>query len=143
MSHFTKSQIEEIRQRLATKAVRDSDLENTSSFDGDDFVAIVQDGENRKLDVNTFRNELQNGPRGESAYEAAVRHGYTGTEEEWVNQILDLALAGRVATLEEAVGGATGIEHNISDLLTRVSALETSDFEGEVTDDTDYGEVEI
>ena len=65
MSHFTKSQIEEIRQRLATKAVRDSDLENASSFDGDDFTVIVQDGENKKLDVNAFRNELQNGPKGD------------------------------------------------------------------------------
>lgn len=143
MNHFTKSQIEEIRQRLATKAIRDSDLDKASSFDGDDFTVIVQDGENRKLDVNAFRNELQNGPRGESAYEAAVRHGYTGTEEEWVSQILDFALAGRVTAIENVIGGETGIEHNVNDLLFRVSALENSDFDGEVTDDTDYGEVEI
>ena len=82
--HFTKEQIDEIRRQLATDAVRDTDFPETDSFHGEDYVAIVQDGRNKRLSCDTFRNELQNGPQGESTYEIAVRHGYTGTEEEWL-----------------------------------------------------------
>ena len=82
--HFTKEQIDEIRRQLATDAVRDTDLPEADVLDYEDYVAIVQDGRNKKISGDTLRNNLSQGPRGESSYEIAVRHGYEGTEEEWL-----------------------------------------------------------
>ncbi len=87
MAHFTESQIEEIRRRLSKKAVKDSELPETDALGSEDFVAIVQNGTNKRISADTFREELQNGPQGEpgkSAYEIAVQHGFEGTEEEWI-----------------------------------------------------------
>lgn len=64
MKYFTKAQIDEIRRALATSSVKDTDLEETSTIESDDCVAIVQDGTNKKISVDAFRNELQNGPKG-------------------------------------------------------------------------------
>ena len=36
------------------------------------------------MTVEDLRINLSKGPRGESAYEVAVRHGYVGTEEQWL-----------------------------------------------------------
>ena len=82
--HFTKEQIDEIRRQLATDAVRDTDLPEADVLDYEDYVAIVQDGRNKKISGDTLRNNLSQGPRGESSYDIAVRHGYQGTEEEWL-----------------------------------------------------------
>lgn len=65
MKYFTKNQIDEISRALATLSVRDTDLEETSTIESDDCVAVVQDGINKKISVDAFRNELQNGPKGD------------------------------------------------------------------------------
>lgn len=89
MSHFTKSQIDEIQRRLATLSVRDSDLPETDTLTSDDFVAIVQDGENRRISVDAFGGGTkgEKGDDGKSAYELAVEEGYSGTLEEWLNSL--------------------------------------------------------
>ena len=92
MAHFTESEIEEIWRRLSKRTVNDSELPETEALSSEDFVAIVQDGTNKKISADTFRDELQNGPKGErgySAYEIAVRHGFVGTEEEWINKYIN------------------------------------------------------
>lgn len=47
------------------------------------------------LDVVTVVSELNSsvGPRGYSAYEIAVQHGYTGTEEQWLDSLKPLITA--------------------------------------------------
>ncbi len=83
--YLTKRQLEEIAQQIASISKKDSDFEETFELNGEDYVAIVQNGVNKKISGDVFRDELHNGPQGESAYEIAVRHGYVGTEEEWLN----------------------------------------------------------
>ena len=51
MKYFTKAQIEEIRRALATEGVKDTDLDNAHALSGDELVAIVQDGVNKKVGV--------------------------------------------------------------------------------------------
>lgn len=82
--HFTKEQIDEIRRQLATNSVRDTDFEEAEFLEYEDYVAIIQDGKNKRISGDNLRNNLSQGPRGESSYEIAVRHGYEGTEEEWL-----------------------------------------------------------
>lgn len=48
----SKELVQQIAQQLATKAVRDSDLPETHAVYLDDFLAIVQDGENRKVGLS-------------------------------------------------------------------------------------------
>lgn len=92
MYYFTKNQIDEIQRRLATLSVRDSDLPETDTLTSDDFVAIVQDGENRRISVDAFggggkSEKGDKGDDGKSAYELAVEKGYSGTLEEWLNSL--------------------------------------------------------
>ena len=97
MIHFTKSQIEEIGRQLALHGVRDTDLETANALNGEEYIAIVQGGENRKVKVNQLYNEdlireiLETIARGESAYEIAVRNGFVGTEEEWLRSLSGMA----------------------------------------------------
>lgn len=51
MAHFTKQEIEEIRQRLATLAVKDSQFPSATAVYLEDFVAIVQEGINKKVTI--------------------------------------------------------------------------------------------
>lgn len=91
--YLSKKQIEEIAQQIASISKKDSDFEETFELNGEDYVAIVQDGVNKKISGDLFRDELQNGPRGESAYEVAKRVSGKGddfpSEEEWPNDPVD------------------------------------------------------
>ena len=51
MRYFTIQQIDEIRKQLATFGVRDTDLITASLLRGDEYVAIVQDGKNKKISL--------------------------------------------------------------------------------------------
>lgn len=54
MKHFTKEQIEEIRIQLATKAVRDSDFDETFSIQDEDFVPILQGEKNKRISAGNM-----------------------------------------------------------------------------------------
>lgn len=56
--YFTRQQIEEIRNQLAIRTVKDSDFPTTSKIEYDDFVAIVQNGVNKKININALFQEL-------------------------------------------------------------------------------------
>lgn len=67
--------VEQVAQRLATKAVRDTDLKDASALVGDEYVAIVQDGENRKIQIDTLLSSID---------AASIR---VGTTEYWNSQV--------------------------------------------------------
>lgn len=75
MKYFTKAQIEEIRKQLATMGVRDTDLPDaTKPLSGDELVAIVQNGINKKVGVRKLIHDylpdnIADGEDGASAYE--------------------------------------------------------------------------
>ena len=52
MAHFTKQEIEEIRIRLAATGVKDSQFPSVTTVNLDDFIAIVQDGKNKKATLS-------------------------------------------------------------------------------------------
>ena len=92
MKYFTKAQIEEIRKQLATMGVRDTDLPNASELSGDELVAIVQDGENRKVGVRKLihdylPDDIADGADGASAYE--VWRSQPGNYNKTVQEFLD------------------------------------------------------
>ena len=82
--YFTQEDYKKIEEYLKQNSKRDTDFPSVTEVTNDDYVPIIQDNENKKISVNALRSELEEGPAGESAYEAAVRHGYQGTEEEWL-----------------------------------------------------------
>lgn len=49
MAHFTKQQIEEIRQRLSASAIKDSQLPSAESIGEEDIFAIAQNGTSKKV----------------------------------------------------------------------------------------------
>lgn len=106
MKYFTKAQIEEIRKQLATMGVRDTDLPDvTAPLSGSELVAIVQNGENRKVGVRKLIHDylpdnIADGEDGASAYE--VWKSQPGNEGKSVEQFLE-SLKG-----EKGETGATG-----------------------------------
>ena len=54
MRYFTKAQIEEIERRLATRSIRDSEFEEAGTVARSDFMAIVQNGVNKRLSMNAL-----------------------------------------------------------------------------------------
>lgn len=56
--YFTKQQIAEIKARLATESFRDTDFDDSTKLHGDEYLAIVQDGLNRKVKLGDFMEEL-------------------------------------------------------------------------------------
>lgn len=61
--YLSKKQIEEIAQQIASISKKDSDFEETFELNGEDYVAIVQDGVNKKISGDLFRSELQKAAR--------------------------------------------------------------------------------
>ena len=90
MKYFTQAQIEEIRRQLATLGIRDTDLENAGPLGGDELVAIIQNGINKKVGVRKLihdylPSDIASGEDGKSAYEIWKENGHpTGTEEEFL-----------------------------------------------------------
>ena len=89
MKYFTKAQIEEIRKQLATMGVRDTDLPVAHELDGDEIVAIVQEGINKKIGVRKLihdflPDDIASGQDGKSAYQIWLDDGHTGTEADFL-----------------------------------------------------------
>ena len=61
MRYFTKAQIEEIASQLATKAMKDSDFEQTESVAKKDFLVVVQNGINKKMRLSDFIADVIDG----------------------------------------------------------------------------------
>lgn len=76
--YFTKQQIEEIARRLATESFRDTDFDNATAITGDEYVAVVQDGLNRKVTMDDFVRQVSSNlvpiPEGE-----VILYGSTGS----------------------------------------------------------------
>ena len=91
---------------MATLGVRDSELEEATSLTGDELVAIVQDGENKKVSVRKLIHDYlpDDIADGASAYEIAVAHGFTGTEQEWLDSLKGQDGSTSVAT-RSTIGG--------------------------------------
>lgn len=116
MKYFTKAQIEEIRRQLATQGVRDTDLDNAGPLSGDELVAIIQNGMNKKVGVRKLihdylPSDIASGEDGKSAYEIWKENGHpTGTEEEFLASLKgnkgDTGATG--ATGPKGATGATG-----------------------------------
>lgn len=83
---LTNEQINEIAARVAENGQKTSTLDDAHELSGNEYVMVVQDGVNRKMTNAQFAAylELEYGQSGASAYQIAVAHGYTGTEEEWL-----------------------------------------------------------
>ncbi len=56
--HFTRDEIEELRKSLATSSMKDSDLDDARKLLLTDYVAVVQDGKNRKVSVEDLGDFL-------------------------------------------------------------------------------------
>lgn len=115
MKYFTKAQIEEIRKQLATLGVRDTDLPNASPLSGDEIVAIVQDGINKKVGVRKLihdylPDDIADGEDGKSAYDIWLEQGNEGTPLQFLESLKgekgDTGATG--ATGPTGATGATG-----------------------------------
>lgn len=65
MIYLTKNQLEEIAQQLAAISVKDSDFDLTTYINDDDFVAIVQNGINKRVLIETLREGIARGDKGD------------------------------------------------------------------------------
>lgn len=115
MKYFTKAQIEEIRKQLATLGVRDTDLPNASPLSGDEIVAIVQGGINKKVGVRKLihdylPDDIADGEDGKSAYDIWLEQGNEGTPLQFLESLKgekgDTGATG--ATGPTGATGATG-----------------------------------
>ena len=79
------------------------------------------------MSVEDLRIGLSKGPRGESAYECAVRHGYVGTEEQWLASLdgksayqiaVELGYVGTEAEWIASLKGAKGDKGRDADIWT-------------------------
>ena len=57
----------EIMSRMATSSVRDSDLEEVSELTGEEYIAIVQNGELKKVSLNMIADFILGEPESEVA----------------------------------------------------------------------------
>lgn len=55
---FTREDINKIHQALLKLGIKDSELPETSDVKNDDTLAIVQDGENKQINVREFLNQI-------------------------------------------------------------------------------------
>jgi hypothetical protein len=60
MPHFSREEIEEIARRLAVLGKRDSEFDSTDFILSDDYLAIVQNGDNRKITAADFFSGMPN-----------------------------------------------------------------------------------
>ena len=68
MIFLTKKQLEIIAQQIAAISVKDSDFDLTEEINDDDFVAIVQNGINKRILIATLREGIAKGDKGENEY---------------------------------------------------------------------------
>lgn len=65
MIYLTRKQLEIIAQQLAAISVKDSDFDLTEEINDDDFVAIVQNGINKRILISTLREGISRGEKGD------------------------------------------------------------------------------
>lgn len=56
---FSKSEIDEITRLIASRGVKDSDFSEATDVSGDDYVAIVQNGVNKKIKLRNFAGNIE------------------------------------------------------------------------------------
>ena len=56
--HFSKEEIDDIKRQLVVTAKHDSELPETNSVTDGDFLAIVQDGLNKRIDIGQFKQSI-------------------------------------------------------------------------------------
>lgn len=110
--YFTKQQIAEIKQRLATESVRDTDFDETTPLTGDEFIAVIQDGLNRKVTMADFVEEVTDNfvviPEGDIAlYNKtgdSTKHGMTqlAITRELANKVNIIDILNYLSRLSEA-----------------------------------------
>ncbi len=59
--HFSKDAVEEMRQQLAVISMKDTDFVETAELSGNEQLAIVQDGVNRRITVKMFTEKILDG----------------------------------------------------------------------------------
>jgi len=108
VSHFTKEQIAEIQSRILTKTVRDSEFDTASALQDVDLIPILQDGNNKKVFVQTLINRILSEPAIAEAVAAVqmildLKPGhldrlgiYVGTTEYWASKAGFIPLAGTI-----------------------------------------------
>ena len=55
---FTREDILKIQKALLQLGVKDSELHNTESVNYNDILSIIQDGENKKIKIKDFFNQI-------------------------------------------------------------------------------------
>lgn len=80
-ANCSKELIKQTTEQLATQAVRDTDFANADSLTGEEYIAIVQNGKNRKIPISEFLSD------------SGVRYG---TTEYWNRQIGYIPPAGTI-----------------------------------------------
>lgn len=111
MKYFTKPQIEEIRKQLATLGIRDTDLPNASELTGEEVIAIVQNGINKKVGIRDFflrympENFLDRIVQGESAYD--IWKSQPGNNDKTVEEFLE-SLKGKDG--KDGTNGTNGLD---------------------------------
>ena len=58
MAHFTREEVEEMGRRLAVLAVKDTQLPEADPISGDEEVAIIQDGKNKRVKVTDISSGI-------------------------------------------------------------------------------------
>lgn len=61
VQHFTKDEVEELRARLSGNSAKDTDFPEAHSFTRSDEIAIVQEGINKKLNLDKLFSGLVRG----------------------------------------------------------------------------------
>ena len=54
---FTRDQIEEIKKKLVAFGTKDTQLPDAHKLNGEEIIAIVQDGENKKIPLSSIIND--------------------------------------------------------------------------------------
>lgn len=81
-ANCSKDLIKQITEQLATQSVRDTDFSDADDLTGEEYIAIVQDGKNKKIKVSTL---ITGG--------ASVR---IGTTDYWNNKIGFIPMNGEI-----------------------------------------------
>ena len=59
MAHFSKQEIEEIRQRISVLSKKDSDFEEVENLDGEVYFPILKDEDNKRIGFDALLEELK------------------------------------------------------------------------------------
>ena len=147
---FTRDQIEEIKKKLIMLGTKDTQFPDTHKLNGEEIVAIVQDGENKKIPLSSIINDdfinvskdtteiltlstavskidINNRKLGQiitfkdSANSWAIRQ-FTGSSLDNWN---DISLWKSISGIDELKSQADTNTSNISSLNTEVSAMQS------------------